>query len=83
MMSGKMSDGMDQLPGADIEENKAMYDSQDVMSSMGLADNTINGEDGVCGKCNQPRPPQEIAKDFDGLWVGCDRCDAWYHAVCV
>ena len=33
-----MSEGMDQLPGVDIEENKAMYDSQDVMGSMGLAE---------------------------------------------
>ena len=46
-MSGKMSGGMDSLPGVDIEENKAMYDSQDVIT-MGLADNAMNGEDGVC-----------------------------------
>ena len=78
-----MSEGMDQLPGVDIEENKAMYDSQDVMGSMGLADNAINGEDGVCAKCSQPRPPLDIAKEFDGMWVGCDRCDNWFHAVCV
>ena len=81
-----MSGGMDSLPGVDIEENKAMYDGQDVMT-MGLADNAMNGEDGVCQKCNSHRPPPEVAKDFDTLtvamWVGCDKCESWFHAVCV
>ena len=83
-MSGKSYDGLDSLPGVDTEDNKAMYDSQDgLVGSMGLADNSINAEEGVCAKCNKPRPPLEISEVDNGLWVGCDTCESWYHTVCV
>ena len=61
-----------------------MFDGQDLlMGSIGLADSAINGEDGVCKKCGKPRPPQELSTETDLLWLECEVCKFWVHAVCV
>ena len=44
-------EGISGLGGHD-EENKAMFDGQQsLVGSIGLADNAINIEEGICQKC--------------------------------
>lgn len=86
-MSGKFgtSDGLDALTGGmnPDEEAKGML-VDPLAGSMGLADNGMNADEGVCKKCNKPRPPpDELSNDDNLVWVGCDKCPSWFHSVCI
>lgn len=52
-ISGSLGEAMEGITNVQTEEeNKAMFESQDgLMGSIGLADNAINVEEGVCSKC--------------------------------
>jgi hypothetical protein len=39
-------------------------------------------ENEICQKCYKARPDNfPLQQDFD--WVGCDRCNKWYHVICM
>ncbi len=85
-ISGKLGESMSGITGVQSEEeNKAMFESQDgLMGSIGLADNAIANEEGICSKCQKPRPPEELPSADENLaWICCDRCETWFHALCV
>ena len=69
----------------DDEENKAMYEEQrQMVAGMSLTDNGIIEKD-ICKKCNKSRPPtsDEHTNEENDMWLLCEQCDSWTHAVCV
>ena len=88
-ISGKYTEGgMGEMDSLGSEEIKGggLYSSQDTLAGgIGLNDNGLAGDDEHCKVCNQARPPQETIIDENKalIWIGCDRCQAWMHAVCV
>ena len=52
-----------------------------------LRDGASSDKEGVCQAChslNYVAPPGPTpAQETTVLWVGCERCDRWYHAPCV
>lgn len=65
------------------EAPQQIFQSQDpIIGSTGLVDNAMEGD--ICAKCTCTRPPSE--PDLIGdelLWLCCDTCGKWVHAVCV
>lgn len=74
-------DGSSPQPGD--EENKTMNDGHQLDTINQLAH--YEQEDGVCKNCESSRPPEELARDQDEslLWVFCEKCESWLHAICV
>ena len=87
-LSGKFSNISESMP-VDDEENKAMYEEgpEGLVSSLGagLADSAFNGEndESTCNRCNNPRPPVELTTEDKDVWIFCENCQKWSHAVCV
>ena len=52
-----------------------------------LRDAASSDKEGVCQACgslNYVAPPGPTpAQEATVLWVGCERCDRWYHAPCM
>ena len=82
----------------DVDEgNKMITDSIPGNDTLGkatisMADNAISVEDhDICKKCGLARPPPELISnasmgtlpDTELVWIGCEVCDSWMHAVCV
>ena len=42
-----------------------------------------DAENAACCACCVPDEEAAAAADADDTWVGCDLCDAWFHAPCV
>ena len=84
-LSGKFSNISESIPGVDDEENKAMYEGPEGLASqISLADGGLNGEiDSICARCSNPRPPIEAAEADKDVWLQCESCEKWSHAVCV
>jgi hypothetical protein len=46
-------------------------------------DNVMEYAEEICNECLKPRP-DHLTQDLDNFgWVCCDRCDKWYHSLCV
>lgn len=41
-----------------------------------------NTED-ICHACGLDEPPHDDELDIEILWIGCDTCAKWFHALCV
>mmetsp|Transcript_19746 Transcript_19746/g.24375 ORF Transcript_19746/g.24375 Transcript_19746/m.24375 type:complete len:92 (-) Transcript_19746:167-442(-) len=86
-IGGKFSESLDGTPRADAdEENKAMYEGHEgLMGSIGLTDNAINADEALCKKCSKQSPPNELPTPTNETveWLLCERCQSWFHAVCV
>ena len=87
-IGGKFNENLDGTARSDAdEENKAMYGDghEGLMGSIGLTDNGLNADDTSCKKCNKPIPPNELTMPANENvdWLCCERCQNWYHAVCV
>ena len=50
-------------------------------------DSSGASSEGVCNICDQRQPPSEIHRSISKWskvnWIGCEKCDRWFHQCCT
>ena len=66
--------------GSDLDTEESNTDTTSSSESDDDSDPEI-AKQSRCGKCKKKKGPQQKGKRKDE-WIGCDKCDLWYHIEC-